>query len=122
VGDDGARVFHEPLSACRALDLCGACSYCADQPITVCARQPITTLSVPSGPCQFSASATLLGRVRFRLLEHLLQGGVNRCLARDPCPLVTDPALVVDYVERRRGGEVPLRGDRSRACVTRVNK
>src|SRR5262245_56075300 len=60
--------------------------------------------------------------VLFRSLDRLAQRRVYHLLARSARPLVTDHPLVVDHVERRRGGEVPLRRDRSRTGVAGIDK
>src|SRR5262249_5059752 len=87
---------------------------------STCAGESPVCLQVPlSGVLHIGY---LLGRVRFRLLERLLQGSVKGFLAGNPCPLVTDYSLVVDHVERRRGRKVPSRRDRSRTRVARVDK
>src|SRR5262249_14936870 len=60
--------------------------------------------------------------VPFRNSDHLVQRCVYHLLARSARPLVTDHSLVVDYIERRRGGQVPPRRDRSRTGVASVDK
>src|SRR5262249_61274049 len=60
--------------------------------------------------------------VTVRNLDQLLERRVNYFLTRSTCPLVTDDSLVVDQIHRRRGGQVPLRRDRTCTGVAGVNK
>src|SRR5262245_11889529 len=73
-------------------------------------------------PSYFVTSPRLILAVPLRRLDQFIQRFVDDLLSRWACPLVTDHALVVDDVKRRRGGEVPLRCDRSRAGVARVDE
>src|SRR5262249_47237310 len=91
-----------------------------------------TTLAAPASFWRwFGANKRLLSlgtlprrmlATHFRLFHHLVQRCVDHLRARSARPLVTDHSLVVDHIERRRGGEVPLRRDRSRTGVASVDK
>ena len=60
--------------------------------------------------------------VLFRNFDQLVQRCVYYLLARSARPLVTDHAPVVDHIKRRRGGQIPLRRDRPRPGVARIDK
>src|SRR5262245_47037598 len=70
-----------------------------------------------SHPAELSETARAGLAVLLRRLEQFLQRRVHDLRARSARPLVADGPLVIDQVERRCGGEVPLHGDRPRAGV-----
>src|SRR5262249_15952833 len=52
----------------------------------------------------------------------LVQRCVDDLLAGSARPLVTDDSFVVDHIEGWRGGQVPLRRDRSRTGIASIDK